>query len=90
MKAFYSIIISLLIIQVLTNNKANQHMSKFDKAYKSCNENQCKERSNDENCIFLCINERCHSDIYGNYLLEYGELNPDLKNKFEKCFNNIK
>jgi hypothetical protein len=79
-------LIIFLFSQISTNNKANQHLTRFEKAYKTCNEGQCKERPFDENCILSCISEKCYSEIYSNYLLEYGEINAELKNKFEKCF----
>jgi hypothetical protein len=77
----------LLIIISLALNKGNQNQSKFDKAHRACQDNQCKTRHNDENCVYLCINSECYEQVYGNYLLEFGEYNNDLKNKFEKCYN---
>jgi hypothetical protein len=76
-----------LVVIVVNQSKHQQNLTKFEKTYKSCSDNQCKERQNDEACIFICMNRACFEQVYENYLLEYGEVNTELKNKFEKCFN---
>jgi hypothetical protein len=80
------VLIILFTISYILTNKAQNQLTKFEKAFKQCQEGVCKERQNDDNCAFICISQPCYEQVYGNYLLEYGEYNPDLKNKFEKCF----
>jgi hypothetical protein len=78
------------IIKFISANKNKNSGSKYDRAYMKCKNGECSTRSNDEACIMKCISDQCHQNIYGNYLLEYGEINYDLKNKFESCFNTHK
>lgn len=80
------IIFTMLIILVHSNNK-NKATSKFDRSYIECKNSRCQNRPNDESCILICVSENCYKEIYGNYLLEYGEINYELKNQFEQCFN---
>ena len=71
-------------------NKNKTSGSKYDRAYSKCKSGDCSTRPNDEACIMKCISEECYEQIYGEYLLEYGEVNYELKNKFENCFNSQK
>jgi hypothetical protein len=79
------VIISALLVSVFLNQKGQP--SRFERIYRECSSNECKERVNDDNCIYNCMSKNCYETIYENYLLEYGEINQELKSKFEKCFN---
>jgi hypothetical protein len=80
---FYIFLI-LLIPFILSNSK--HQPSKFDRSYRDCSNNDCKNRPYDDNCIFNCMDSKCYEKIYSNYLLEFGEINQELKNSFDKCF----
>jgi hypothetical protein len=71
---------------IVCSNKSGQ-ISKFERLYRDCNNNQCMYKPNDETCVFICMNRECFNKVYGNYMLEYGEINYEMKKEFENCFN---
>jgi hypothetical protein len=88
-KFFYLFI--YLIGFIYSNNK--NKMSRFERLIKECSQTiQCSNRSNDDDCIYKCLNKECYEEIIekNNILIEYGEVNLELKKKFEKCFNEKK
>ena len=89
MKLFSNLIIFVIFLSyaVINANKSKTQTTRFDRGYSKCKSNECSHRSNDDACIIKCISEFCYQQIYGNYLLEYGEVNYELKNKFEICLN---
>ena len=82
MKIFIYLFLNITLI--LCNSK-NQP-SKFDRTYRDCINNECKNKQYDDNCVFKCMDSKCYEKIYSNYLLEFGEINLELKNLFDKCF----
>ena len=82
------LIIFCLFFQLIFSNK-NKGVSKFERFYNECKATECSSRINDENCVFECISKHCYNQIFENYLLELGEVNTELKSKFEACFNSI-
>ena len=81
----------LLIINICQSNKDKQQ-SRFDRAYKECSsKGECSNRPNDEGCVLNCISPNCYNQIYGNdYIYVFGEINYELKGKFEGCYNKRK
>ncbi len=78
-----------MLLTIQTYSKPKQ-LSKYEKTSRECsNTNECKDRPHDENCVYRCVSEICYREVYGNYLLEFGEVNTELRNKFEKCFNTL-
>jgi hypothetical protein len=93
MRMFSIFIYFLIFFELFQKGESNKNKSsgsKYDRAYSKCKSNECSSRSNDEACIFKCVSSQCYEQIYGDYTLEYGEVNYDLKNKFETCFNTQK
>jgi hypothetical protein len=92
-KLFLHIITILYIfLDFVYSNKNKNSGTKFDRAYNACKKDSCSERSNDDACIFQCISNSCFEQVYSSteYLLEYGEMNYEMKSKFESCSNNFK
>ncbi len=84
---FFSLIVVVLLNNIplgLTNK--NHGSTKYDRTYNHCRINKCNDISFDDDCIFRCMSSFCYSQVFFNYVLELGELNLDLKNKFEACF----
>ena len=86
----------LLIIVISINcrrsgvNQSFKGQSKLERKYIECQSSPaCSYRSNDEECIYKCINEKCYDEllIQKNIFLEYGEINKDFKKTFEDCVN---
>jgi hypothetical protein len=93
MQIFSILIYVITIFGLIGMKEANKNKSsgsKYDRAYSKCKSSECSTRSNDEACIFKCVSAPCYEQIYGDYTLEYGEVNYDLKNRFESCFNTQK
>ena len=89
MKKFSNILYVIFFCVIMIKSK-NKQETKFEKIYRECsNTRECKQRLYDENCLLRCVSELCYREIYGNYLLEFGEVNTELKFKFEKCFNTL-
>ncbi len=86
---FVCLLIFVLLQPFFICNK-NKSMSKYDRYYNECKIKDCNYRSADEDCILLCISKYCYDQVIGNYLLELGEVNTDIKNRFEACFNALK
>jgi hypothetical protein len=86
MKSLWIKIILISLVSLSLQNNKNKG-SRFDRFYKDCSSSKCAGRSNDDTCVYRCMSEKCFTEIYGNYLLEYGEVNFELKNSFEQCFN---
>ncbi len=80
----------ILLVLILSVFSQKGQPSRFERVYRECSNSECKDRQNDDNCIYTCMNRNCYENIYSNYLLELGEINQELKNKFEKCFNSKK
>ena len=72
------------------NSNKNKGLSNFDRIYNDCKTNSCVKKQSDENCIFKCVSESCYQEVLENYLFEFGEINYDLKARFERCFNFLK
>ena len=85
-KKIFIFVLLICISKFTMNNKSGQ-TSRFDKSYRDCRSSQCQFRSNDDNCNYRCMEQECYDKIYGNYLLEFGEINIDMKKEFENCFN---
>ena len=86
----------LLILTISINcrrngvNQSYKGQSKLERKYIECQSTPaCSYRSNDEECIYKCINEKCYNEllIENNIYLEYGEINKDFRKKFEDCVN---
>ena len=89
MKKLYKILFLIFICFTQVNTK-NKQETKFERILRECGKTlECKQRYFDENCVFKCISEICYREIYMEYLLEYGELNIELRNRFEKCYNSL-
>jgi hypothetical protein len=85
MKSTYILILFFIFI----NANKNKGQSKFDKHWKDCTgSDECKNRPNDDACVYSCISDICYKEVFGTeYFIEYGEVNFDLKSKFESCYN---
>ncbi len=84
---FISLIVLLLLSNIpigLTNK--NHGSTKYDRIYNHCRINKCNDIGFDDDCIFRCMSSFCYNQVFFNYVLELGEVNLDLKNKFEACF----
>jgi hypothetical protein len=86
------IIFFIYLIGFVFSNSKNK-MSKFERLMKECSQTiQCSNRANDDDCIYKCVNKECYEEIIekNNIIIEYGEVNLELKKTFEKCFKNKK
>lgn len=80
----------LIFITAFINTKPNQHkknMSKYEKHYNSVKEGLCSNRKYDDNCIFKNMSEGCYNQVF-DYIIEYGEVDTKLRNRFELCYQN--
>ena len=71
-------------------NQSYKGQSKIEKKYIECQSSStCSYRSNDEECIYKCMNESCYNELLveNNIFLEYGEINKEFRKKFEECIN---
>ena len=71
-------------------NQSHKGQSRLERKYIECQSTpKCSYRSNDEECIYKCMNEVCYNEliIQNDLLLEYGEINKEFKKKFEECAN---
>ena len=71
-------------------NQSHKGQSRLERKYIECQSTpKCSYRSNDEECIYKCMNEACYNEliIQKSLLLEYGEINKDFKKEFEECCN---
>lgn len=85
----YKIFFFIYLIGFICCNNKNK-MNKFERLMKECSQTiQCSNRSNDDDCIYKCVSKECYEEIIekNNILIEYGEVNLELKKTFEKCFN---
>ncbi len=82
-------LIAIVIREVLLNTKRGN--AKFDKAYRDCSgsQSECGKFNENENCVYKCMSLDCYNQVYGDYILEMGEMHFDLKKKFEKCYINF-
>jgi hypothetical protein len=83
----FSIIILILSTFAVSQNNKHKGVSRFDRHYNECKNNDCISRPGEEDCIFSCISKSCYDQIFSDYLIELGEFMGDIKNKFEACFN---
>ena len=81
--------LTLYILKLIRANK-NKSPSRFERAYSECKNQDCLAKQFDENCIYKCISETCYDQVYYHYLIEFGEINFDKKNQFERCFNSFR
>ena len=81
------ILVFLFIILHLNSCNKQGQTSRFDRHYRDCGNGQCQFRVNDDACVYKWMDSGCYEKIYGNYLLEFGEVNNELKKEFENCFN---
>jgi hypothetical protein len=77
----------VLLVNWFVYTNKNKGLSNFDIKYNDCKSNHCVKRQSDENCIFKCVSEICYEEVLENHLFELGEINYDLKSRFERCFN---
>ena len=71
-------------------NQSFKGQSKLERKFIECQSSStCSYRSNDEECIYKCVNEKCYDEllIQKNIFLEYGEINKEFKKNFENCVN---
>ena len=71
-------------------NQSHKGQSRLERKYIECQSTpRCSFRSNDEECIYKCVNEKCFNEliIEKGLFLEYGEINKDFKKEFEECTN---
>ena len=71
-------------------NKSYKGQSRLERKYTECQSTpRCSYRSNDEECLYKCVNEQCYNEliIEKGLLLEYGEINREFKREFEECTN---
>jgi hypothetical protein len=71
-------------------NQSYKGQSKLERKYIECQSTTlCSYRSNDEECIYKCINAKCYHEllIQKNKFLEYGEINKEFKKEFEESVN---
>ena len=71
-------------------NQSHKGQSRLERKYIECHSTpKCSYRSNDEECIYKCMNEVCYNELIVQkfLLLEYGEINKEFKKKFEECAN---
>ena len=71
-------------------NQSHKGQSRLERKYIECQSTpRCSYRSNDEECIYKCVNEKCFNEliIEKGLFLEYGEINKDFKKDFEECTN---
>ena len=83
------LIFLFFLINFISSNK-NKQLTKFERAYNECKNGVCIYRQFDENCLLKCISTNCYSQIFSDYLIEFGEVLGDIKNKFETCYNKQK
>lgn len=74
-----------------SKNKNKKGMSKFERHYSNCKDNLCRDRKNDDNCIYKCIDNLCYEEILGSsdVYLEYGESDMKVRKLFENCYYKI-
>ena len=71
-------------------NKSHKGQSRLERKYTECQSTpRCSYRSNDEDCLYKCMNEVCYNELIQNksFLLEFGEINRDFRKQFEECAN---
>ena len=71
-------------------NQSHKGQSRLERKYIECQSTpKCSYRSNDEECIYKCMNEVCYNEliVQKGLLLEYGEINKEFKKEFEECSN---
>ena len=84
---FILFILFIIFENSLSKNQKGQ--GRFDRKFKECQgSTTCSARTNDEDCIYKCINKECYEEMVekNEYLLEFGEINPDFKKAFDKCY----
>lgn len=83
------LLILLTITALITETNCNKGQSQFERMFKECSSTpQCMRRPNDDNCLYQCVNKECYDELIGNtnLLIEYGEIDSELKKTFEKCY----
>ena len=91
---FYFFIIFICISNIICRrsgvNQSHKGQSRLERKYIECQSTpKCSYRSNDEECIYKCMNEVCYNEliIQKGLFLEYGEINKQFKKEFEECSN---
>ena len=91
---FYYFIILISFNTILSRrsgvNQSHKGQSRLERKYMECQSTpRCNYRSNDEECIYKCMNEVCYNEliIQKGLLLEFGEVNKEFKKQFEECAN---
>ena len=89
---FYILLIVITSINCKRSgvNQSFKGQSKIERKYIECQSSStCSYRSNDEECIYKCMNESCYNELLveNNIFLEYGEINKEFRKKFEECIN---
>lgn len=67
-------------------NKQKQSLTRFEKGFKECSRLYCKDRLYDDDCVFKCMSLECYNLIVKDYIIEFGEVNLELKANFENCY----
>lgn len=78
----------LVLISFICVLEAKSHKHKpFKKKKTSCHKNHCynMEKLLATMCICNCISPRCFEQVYGNNILDYGEVDWNREVEFEKC-----
>jgi hypothetical protein len=88
--SFRLVFVTLVFLFPLIFSNKSKTVTKYDRYNNECKQSECINRPSDEDCIFKCISKSCYEKILGNYLFELGEVNTDIKHRFESCFNSIK
>lgn len=76
----------LLLLLVLSSPK-RKGRGIYNKLKKKCHSLHCNNMSKRLaiNCINSCVSKNCFDKIYGNELLEYGEIDTVRDNSFRLC-----
>ena len=86
---FKIILINIILCIEMITSKNQKGQGRFERKFKECQgSTTCSARTNDEDCIYKCINKECYEEMIekNEYLLEFGEINPDFKKAFDKCY----
>ena len=87
-KLFLFCFLSFLLVAECKGN--SKGIGKFERKFRECSSSgQCNSRSNDNNCVYKCVNKDCYTELIEGpkKLLEFGEVDNEFKKSFEKCFN---
>lgn len=85
------VVLVLVLLLRIEGVSAKSRRQKFDRMWKTkkreCERNDCGHLIPDEgaNCVNKCTSEYCFEEVYGENLLEDGEIDQDRARLFTNC-----